>query len=244
MDRETSYDGSSRMSMDEVFESNGTSNFAEFKEEICHSNLDNMELVGKDNEEDNFGEHLGEYALQELNAWEQRQRMAIVNLLCHIIRVVCLMKMYYHSRCVNTLDINDIGDRVQVRHELMQELTEVQHCRNVLRMGPSALFRLCGMLRRSRRLKDTRNSSVEEQVAKFLYILGHNERTRPVGLWFRRSRETISCQFHGVLRAIISLEDSFLKQPNGFEVPPQILNSNRFYPYFKVIYVISFLISK
>ncbi|XVF01955.1 hypothetical protein REPUB_Repub04eG0134100 [Reevesia pubescens] len=88
--------------------------------------------------------------------------MAIVNLLCHIIRVVCLMKMYYHSRHVNTLDINDIGDRVQVRHELMQELTEVQHCRNVVCMGPSAFFRLCGMLRRSRRLKDTRNSSAEE----------------------------------------------------------------------------------
>ncbi|XVF12303.1 hypothetical protein REPUB_Repub08aG0104400 [Reevesia pubescens] len=176
------------MCMDEVFESNETSSFAEFKEEICHSNLGNMELVGKDNEEDNFGEHLGEYALEELNAWEQRQRMAIVNLLFHIIRVVCLIKMYYHSRHVNTLDINDIGDRVQVRHELMQELTEVQHCRNIVCMGPSAFFRLCGMLRRSRRLKDTRNSSIEEQVAKFLYILEHNEQTRPVDLWFHRSR--------------------------------------------------------
>ncbi|XVF01935.1 hypothetical protein REPUB_Repub04eG0132600 [Reevesia pubescens] len=203
-----------------------------------------MDEVLQDNEEDNFGEHLGEYALQELNAWEQRQRMAIANLLCHIIRVVCLMKMYHHSRHVNTLDINDIGDRVQVRHELMQELTEVQHCRNVVRMGPSAFFRLCVMLRKSRCLKDTRNSSVEEQVAKFLYILGHNERTRPVGLWFCRSRETISRQFHGVLGAIINLEDSFLKQPNGSKVSPLILNSNRFYLYFKVNYVISFLISK
>ncbi|XVE95094.1 hypothetical protein REPUB_Repub02eG0066900 [Reevesia pubescens] len=170
--------------------------------------------------------------------------MPIVNLICHIIRVVCLMKMYYHSRHVNTLDINDIRDRVQGRHELMQELIEVQHCRNVVRMGPSAFFRLCGTLRRSRRLKDTRNFSIEEQVAKFLYILGRNERTRPVSLWFRRSQEIISCQFHGVLRAIISLENSFLKQPNGYEVPPQILNSNRFYPCFKVNYVISFLISK
>ncbi|XVF28656.1 hypothetical protein REPUB_Repub15cG0048900 [Reevesia pubescens] len=220
------------MGMDEVFESNRASSFAEFKEEIYHSNLGNMEWVGKDNEEDNFGEHLREYALQELNAWEQRQCMEIFNLLCHIIRVVCLMKMYYRSRHVNTLDINDIGDRVQVRHELMQELTEVQHCRNVVHMGPSAFFRLCGMLRRSRHLKDTRNSFVEEQVAKFLYILGHNERTHPVGLWFRQSRETISHQFHGVLRAIISLEDSFLKQQNGSEVSPQILNRNRFYPYF------------
>ena len=62
------------------------------------------------------------------------------------------------------------------------------------------------------------NSSVEEQVAKFLYILAQNERIRTVSFFFRRSNETISHHFHNVLRAVIYLEDRFLLQPNGAEV--------------------------
>ncbi|KAL0005297.1 hypothetical protein SO802_012858 [Lithocarpus litseifolius] len=45
-------------------------------------------------------------------------------------------------------------------------------------MGPYAFAKLCEILRGTGRLKDNRNASVEEQVAKFLYILAHNERIR------------------------------------------------------------------
>ncbi|XP_050280325.1 uncharacterized protein LOC126721316 [Quercus robur] len=100
-------------------------------------------------------------------------------------------------------------------------------------MGPYAFAKLCEILRGTGRLKDTRNASIEEQVAKFLYILAHNERIRTVSFFFRRSNETVSRYFHNVLRAVIYLEDQFLLQPNGAEVPQQIRNSHRFYPYFK-----------
>ncbi|KAK2649331.1 hypothetical protein Ddye_016820 [Dipteronia dyeriana] len=51
---------------------------------------------------------------------------------------------------------------------------------------------------------------------------------------FRRFfSETISRHLHEVLRAIIFLEDQFLRQPNGDEVPQEIISSHRLYPYIK-----------
>ncbi|KAK2445398.1 hypothetical protein QL285_016335 [Trifolium repens] len=84
-----------------------------------------------------------------------------------------------------------------------------------------------------RRLKDTIRSTVEEQVAKFLHIIGHNVKTRTVSFFFNRSRETVSRHFHNVLHAILALGEEFLVQPSSANVPPQILNNSRFYPYFK-----------
>ena len=101
-------------------------------------------------------------------------------------------------------------------------------------MGPYAFAKLCEIFREIGRLKDTKNAFVEEQVVKFLYILAHNGRIRTVSFFFRRSNETISHHFHNVLKAVIYLEDQFLLQPNEAEVPQQIQNSHKFYPYFKV----------
>ncbi|CAN0858120.1 hypothetical protein LINGRAHAP2_LOCUS7086 [Linum grandiflorum] len=74
-------------------------------------------------------------------------------------------------------------------------------------MGPHAFRLLVHMLRERNLLNDNRYSSVEEHVAAFLYILGHNVRHRVVNFFFRWSGETISRHFHGVLEAILSLED-------------------------------------
>ena len=101
-------------------------------------------------------------------------------------------------------------------------------------MSPLAFARLCELLRDSGRLKDNRNAIVEEQVAKFLYVLSHNVRNRTTSFFFHRSGETISRNFDKVLRAIISLEDQFFRQPNGVDIPQHIARNNRFYPYFKV----------
>lgn len=84
-------------------------------------------------------------------------------------------------------------------------------------------------------LRDTLLSSVEEQVAKFLYVIGQNFKFRIVEFHFRRSGETVSRHFHQVLQAIISLDELFLKQPKGDECPKKILDSRSYWPYFKVI---------
>ncbi|XLT03427.1 hypothetical protein HN51_052778, partial [Arachis hypogaea] len=100
-------------------------------------------------------------------------------------------------------------------------------------MGPDAFLQLCEKLRATRQVRDTKHVTVEEQVARFLYIIAHNVKTRTVSFFYHRSGETVSRHFHAVLRAIILLEDEFLRQPSASIISPAILHNHRFYPYFK-----------
>ncbi|XLR43491.1 hypothetical protein S83_028151 [Arachis hypogaea] len=130
--------------------------------------------------------------------------------------------------------INDDNlERELRRTQLMTQLLESEKCRDVIHMGLEAFRQLCQKLRGTGRVKDSTRSTVEEQVAKFLYIIGHNMKTRTMSFFFHRSGETISRHFHNVLHAILSLEGDFFKQPSGEEVPYEILNNSRFYPFFK-----------
>ncbi|XLU63242.1 hypothetical protein S245_022451, partial [Arachis hypogaea] len=115
----------------------------------------------------------------------------------------------------------------------MIQLLTSEKCRDVIRMGPEAFRQLCQKLRGTGRVKDSIRSTVKEQVAKFLHIIGHNVKTRTMSFFFHRSGETISRHFHNVLHAILSLEGEFFKQPSGEYVPYEIRNSSRFYPFFK-----------
>ena len=107
-------------------------------------------------------------------------------------------------------------------------------------MGPEAFTNLCGILQEYGGMQPTKLVSIEEQVAKFLFILSHNVRNRAISFFFGRSGETISCHFHSVLQSIISLEERFLHQPTRVQVSPKVKYSSRFYPYFKV-QMLSFL---
>ncbi|XP_039686890.1 uncharacterized protein [Medicago truncatula] len=125
------------------------------------------------------------------------------------------------------------SQRERVREEVMYRLKNSETSRNIIRMGPQTFLKLCDMLEREGGLQPTRWSSVEEQVAKSLYILTHNAKNREVNFWFRRSGETISRHLHQVLKAILELEEKFIVQPDGSTIPLEISSSTRFYPYFK-----------
>ncbi|KAI9098514.1 hypothetical protein K1719_025139 [Acacia pycnantha] len=153
-----------------------------------------------------------------------------------VAAVICLVVQYYMVKKCNikkriTYSMNSARERV--REEVMYRIAYTPSGRDIVRMGPEAFFGLCNMLKRDGGLKPTRFSSVEEQVAKSLYILSHKTKNRVVNFWFRRSGETVSRHFHNVLRAIIELEDKFLLQPNGSSVPAEIHGNDKFYPYFK-----------
>ena len=85
---------------------------------------------------------------------------------------------------------------------------------------------------------DSVNASVEEQVSMFLHVVGHNQRYRVVHQSFRRSIETMHRHFHQVLYAIGELRSEMIKPP-GLEIHPKIFESQRWNPYFKVLYLIS-----
>ncbi|KAK7270413.1 hypothetical protein RIF29_23526 [Crotalaria pallida] len=168
------------------------------------------------------------HGLQEL---QRRQHTGVVMLLCYVVHALHLLQL------LSTHFPARVGDlfiqRERRRNELMSYLVQTETCRHIIRMGPQAFMQLCEKLRGTGIVKDTMRSTLEEQVAKFLHIVGHNTKYCAMSLYFHRSKETISRHFHNVLRAIISLEGQFMVQPSGEEVPQKILNNNRFYPFFK-----------
>lgn len=167
------------------------------------------------------------------NEWERQRRIATIQLVCYIVEMICMMELFYCSNYVDPGLRNSSVDSETIRNQLINRMSVDEKCRDVIRMSPFAFVKLCDLLRQSGHLKDNKNSIIEEQVAKFLYVISHCAKNRLISFFFRRSGET-SRHFHEVLRAIISLEDTFLRQPDGEKIPDEILNNFRFYPYFKV----------
>jgi predicted chitinase len=88
-----------------------------------------------------------------------------------------------------------------------------------MRMAP--FFHLCNLLRSRTLLRDSIHSTIEEQVAMFLHVVGHNQRFRVIHQNWRRSVETISRYFREVLYTIKELRDEMIK-PSSVETPLKI----------------------
>lgn len=109
-----------------------------------------------------------------------------------------------------------------------------ERCLENFRMDKHVFYKLCDILQGKGLLRHTNRIKIEEQLAMFMFIIGHNLRTRAVQELFRYSGETISRHFNNVLNAIRAISLDFF-QPPGSDVPPEISEDPRFYPYFKVI---------
>jgi hypothetical protein len=94
-------------------------------------------------------------------------------------------------------------------------------------------MQLCELFRTRQLLRDSIHSSVEEQVAVFLHVVGHNQRFRVIHMIFRRSIETISRYFREVLYAVGELRNEMILPPST-ATPTKVRDSLRWYPYFKV----------
>ncbi|XLR01032.1 hypothetical protein HN51_055844, partial [Arachis hypogaea] len=162
---------------------------------------------------------------------EKRQQIYVTSLSCVTVHTLYFLEFLsqYRPRQIN----NENLERENKRTQLMTQLLMSEKCRDVIRMGPEAFRQLCQKLRETGRVNDSIRSTVEEQVTKFLHIIGHNVKTRTMSFFFHRSGETINRHFHNVLHAILSLEGEFFKQPFGEDVPYEIHNNSRFYPFFK-----------
>ena len=73
-------------------------------------------------------------------------------------------------------------------------------------MDRRAFSRLCCLLKTERRLKANRNMSVEEMFICFLHIITHHMKNKVVKRQIARSDETVSRQFHAVLKAVLRLK--------------------------------------
>ncbi|KAG6503230.1 hypothetical protein ZIOFF_035541 [Zingiber officinale] len=85
-------------------------------------------------------------------------------------------------------------------------------CISELRMNRDTFRILCDMVKDVGGLKPSKNASIEEVVAMFIYTLAHHKKSRTISLLFSQSRETVSRRFHQVLYAIMRLHDILLKK--------------------------------
>lgn len=110
-------------------------------------------------------------------------------------------------------------------------------CLENFRMDKLVFYKLCDMLQTRGLLRHTNRIKIEEQLAIFMFIVGHNLRTRAVQELFRYSGETISRHFNNVLSAIMAVSLDFFEPPNS-EVSQEIREDPRFFPYFLVMLIL------
>lgn len=115
-------------------------------------------------------------------------------------------------------------------HRVLKE--DPQSFRELYRMYPDVFLKLCTIIREGTPLEDTRYICVEEMIATFLLIVGHNDRYCNVRQRFGRSHFTTSQNFNKVLKALNTIAPQMMVKP-GFAVPSKIRGNTRFYPYFK-----------
>ena len=109
-----------------------------------------------------------------------RTKGACMMILCIVAHLVNLLGVV--DRTTNT-PIMDIPQKERRRQELMSYLVHTQQCRDIIRMGPEAFIYLCQRLRETDFVRDGTRSTVEEQVAKILHIIGHNVKNKNVSFF-------------------------------------------------------------
>ena len=110
-------------------------------------------------------------------------------------------------------------------HAYTQELLGGSNtqCQELIRMSRDAYIQLCNHFKERSWLHDSRYVSVEEKIAIFLTIIGHNERFRMIKRRFQHSTQTIHSCFHEVLHAMMEFSrkvvasTSFDTTSNSFE---------------------------
>ncbi|XP_052722993.1 uncharacterized protein LOC128193494 [Vigna angularis] len=140
--------------------------------------------------------------------------LGTLTMLCIVGYALSILNKY----CSDSSSVmNYLPDRDRRREQLMSYFVHTNRCHDIIRMSPEAFINLCERLRSTELVNDTIRSTVEQQVAQFLHIIGHNVKNRSVAFFFHRSGSTVSKQFHNVLDAILTLEAEFLIQPSGNE---------------------------
>ena len=102
-------------------------------------------------------------------------------------------------------------------------------CFELFRMKKTCFVNFCNELRGKMYLSDSRDVLLEEKVAMFLFIIGHNVRHRVILDQFQHFTEIVSRYFKEVLRAVCRLGKELIK-PESTELPDRIKSNSKYYP--------------
>jgi hypothetical protein len=120
------------------------------------------------------------------------------------------------------------SDDEQHRQHTLQAIFQSNdaECLSMIRMTRAPFFALCNLFRERGLVPKRAGCTIEEQVAMFLHIVGHNQRFRVVHQSFRRSIVTVHRHFHQVLYAVGELRSELIRPPST-TTHPKILGSHR-----------------
>jgi len=112
---------------------------------------------------------------------KRNAELTSVMILCIIAFGLNLLRMISDT----TNSITEFEPRKERRRqELMEYLVHTERSRDIIHMGPKTFIQLCERIRATEVVKDAYRSTVEEQVAKFLHIIGHNVKNRSVSFLY------------------------------------------------------------
>ena len=96
-----------------------------------------------------------------------------------IINIAFIMYLVLHTLGISMHSIHRMRDKKRRRQDNLNALINDGDiaCKNELRMNRKTFYTLCEMVRDKGGLRGTRNMSVEEILAMFLYTLAHHKKT-------------------------------------------------------------------
>ncbi|KAF8693938.1 hypothetical protein HU200_038583 [Digitaria exilis] len=125
-----------------------------------------------------------------LSARTRRRNMALRSMLTSIITMYyfmwLLLAMAYKMRCLKIEQMIRNGEQRSLRLSQLIHDSDAT-CISQIHMDRRTFHVLCEMLSDVGGLKATRNMSLEEIVAQFLYILAHHLKNRTIKDFFFRS---------------------------------------------------------
>ncbi|PWA56428.1 myb/SANT-like domain-containing protein [Artemisia annua] len=117
------------------------------------------------------------------------RQLAAVHLVCLLVAFITRRRLTHMNRAnLPTKDV--ILHRKNVREEMLHNLSTSGKCRDIIRMSEKAFRTLCNILVRDGDLRPTQRMFVEEQVARFLHVVGNDLRNRFASWIYRRSGST------------------------------------------------------
>ena len=142
-----------------------------------------------------------------------------------LVILIYLYVRYFWKKGVKRLRENDSQ---MTGHAFTLELLErnPHQCHELLRMSRESFLRLCCHFRVNYALKDSKHVSVEEKMAMFLMIIGHNQRYVIIKRRFQHSKQTIHKFFHEVLHKMMLFAKDIIV-PTSFNPNPNIPGHNK-----------------
>lgn len=107
-------------------------------------------------------------------------------------------------------------------------------CHELFWSEKTFIGKVCQTLSEVQLLKDSREATIEEQVAIFLMTIGHHEKIECYknGL---NSGETFSRHFNNALKLVVIYSITNILPPPFDEIPNQIQNNNKYWSFLKYV---------